>query len=364
MKHHPNSPSKFPAWNECACYDGEIVDADEDNDANAGTRQHEAHAKIIAGVHDWQAGLSSREQSNAEWVAETITETARSRGYGPHEIKCEQMLTYVDDDFNTVYFGTCDAVYGPAIDDAKYGLMRDYFPQFCAYSLAKMQADGSKRVLFDVVYGMLRKVKNYVIDFETAKMVVDSVLAKRNDPDRKPTPCQWCSMCANKANCSAFLGRGLAVIPAAQQNLPIENLASLPEALRLGVMRYVLSTYIEPWGDILKKATVEPVGYHKSQRIGRAYISDTVKAVSVLKESGVSDDYINQALSISMTAIVDAFRKQYPSAEEKEAKQEIESRLAKAGCVARGESYTVYTKTKDTELTLRNELTKHNELTK
>ena len=354
MKHHPNSPSKFPAWNECACYDGEIVDADEDNDANAGTRQHEAHAKIIAGVHDWRAGLSTREQENAEWVAKTMIELAMSRGYGAHELRCEQRLTYVDGDFNEVYFGTCDLLYGPAIDDAKYGLMRDYFPQFCGYALAKMQADGSKRVLFDAIYGMLRRVKHYVLDFETAKMVVESVLAKRNDPGRKPTPCQWCSMCANKAHCSAFLGRGLAIVPAEDPVIALGNLAALPMPVKLGVMRYVISRYIKPWQEVLDSAEVDPVGYTKSTRKGRPFISDVSKAVAVLKEANVADDFIKEALTTSLSSLTEAFRKQYPSATDKQAKETVEALLAKAGCVGRGASYDVYTQKKDIELILRN----------
>lgn len=364
MSHHPFSPSKFPAWEECPCFEGELIeDDDEESNANRGTAQHKAQAMLLTGKPDgWDSGLSSRERANVEWCLNQIVINAAQAGYGAHEIKVEQKLVYFNDSFEPEYFGTCDAEFGPFIEDSKFGLERNYFSQLCGYALAKMQRDGLNKVRCFVAYGMLRRVKHYVIDRETAETVVKRIIASRKDTQRQPKACQYCSWCANKLNCSQFLGKAAMVVPTDNESFDLGHIGGFPEPVKVGVMRYLLKTYIEKWTQAVEDSPCDPVGFKKSVRQGRQYVSDTAKAVRVMLDAGVDRRLVEQALTTTNGKMIDAFQKQYPKCTEDQAKQEVESLLAKAGCLERGESYTVLTKEKNCEDLLRQAIEQHKKL--
>ena len=359
QQHHKYSPSKFPAWMECACFDGEVIDADDDSHAaNQGTAQHDAHAKRIIGDQSWDVGLSAAQRSNVEYVSDRVIEIAAMNGYGPNEIKLENRVTLVDDDFNVRYFGTDDFEIGPIMGDAKYGLERDYFAQFCGYALAKMQQIAVNRIRFFVVYGMLRRVKWYVIDKETAQRVVDAVFVRILDPHKKPTPCQYCSMCADKLNCRAYGAKVDAIVPAGAESFDMGALAALPEAVRIGAQRYILKTYVEPWAKAVEASSVEPIGFKKSKRDGKLFIKDTTQAIEALRKAGVPLKFLQESLTTTTSKLIAAFRQHYSTATEEQAEKEVMRLLQEANCLGRGESFTVTTKQKDCEAIIRNEIAK------
>lgn len=261
MDHHPLSPSKFPAWLECPCYDGMADDGDDKSDANMGRLQHEAQAKMLSGdSFGWRDGLTLQQQDNVEWCVKANVRIAQQHGHLPDAIRVEQKLSLLDDDFNEVYFGTGDVEIGrDVMTDSKFGLERDYFAQFCGYALAKMQKDSVDRIMFCAIYGQIRKIKPMVIARDVAQSVVETVLAKRNNPDRRPSPCQWCGLCANKLSCSAFLNRGAIALSGAPKSLSIDVLSGLPEPLRIGAMRFILDEYVKPWTDAIAESNVQPV---------------------------------------------------------------------------------------------------------
>ena len=336
------------------------MDADDaEHNANIGTLQHEAHVKRIQGDHSWESGLTAAQRDNVVWVSDRILEVATMNGYGPNEITMENRVTCLNEDFSVRYFGTDDVEIGPIImGDAKYGLERDYFAQFCGYALPKMQSNGATKIRFFVVYGMLRRVKWYVIDIETAKRVVDAVFVRVLDPNKKPTPCQYCSMCAEKLTCKAYNGEVCAIVPSASSELDIGNLAALPENVRLGVQRYILKTFIEPWTEAVKASKVVPIGFKQRTQQGRVYVKDTAKAVETLVNAGVPMKFLQESLTTSTSKLIDAFRKQYQSATTDEATAAVMKLLADAKCLDRGESITVTTQQKDCEAILRNEIAK------
>lgn len=359
MEHHKYSPSKFPAWMECACFTGETIDEDDDSHAaNKGTLQHEAHAKRIIGDHQWDVGLDAAQRRNVEYVSDRVLEIAMMNGYGPNEIRLENRVTLVDDDFNVRYFGTDDFEIGPIMGDAKYGLERDYFAQLCGYALAKMKKTGTSKVRYFVVYGMLRRVKWYVIDQETAQRVVDAVFVRILDPNKKPTPCQYCSMCNNKLNCRAYNSKVEALLPVGSAKLDLGDLAALPEAVRIGAQRYILKTYIEPWAEAVEASDVEPVGFKRSKKEGRVIVKDIAQAIDALAKAGVPIKFLQEALTTSTSKLIAAFRQHYQSASYEDAEKEVMDLLSKANCLVRGESYTVTTKQKDCEAIIRNEIAK------
>ena len=322
MNHHPLSPSKYPAWDECPDFEGEIIDADDESaDANIGTRQHEAQAKLIMGQTDgWSEGLNSQQKANVEWSYNQIVQQATQAGYGAHEIKAEQRLTYFNDSFEVEYFGTGDIEFGPFLGDSKFGLERNYFAQFCGYARAKMQRDNIAKVRTFVVYGFLRRVKHYIINRETADAVVTRIIAARNDPQRKPKACQYCSWCAKKLNCSQFLGKVAMVVPTAQESFDLGSIDSLPGPIKVGIMRYLLKTYVEKWTKAVEESAFCPIGFKKSTRSGRPYISDVKKAMQVMLDAGVEKSLIQDALTTTSGKLTEAFMKQYPNCAEDKAK--------------------------------------------
>lgn len=84
--HHALSPSKFPAWEQCPCFEaGPTGEA-----AEHGAKLHEHLARHLHGKPDPFDGLAPEDRESLEWAAEQIRELCEGAASGG----IEQRLTY------------------------------------------------------------------------------------------------------------------------------------------------------------------------------------------------------------------------------------------------------------------------------
>lgn len=351
--HHPLSPSKFPAWSECPAFDGQQDDHRAEIEANSdrarGTAKHAALAGMFLGQPHPFAGLSAEEIEDVKWTAEAIITGANAAGYHVSDFRVEQRLTLIDPNgFEPLYFGTADVEYGPYIEDAKFGEIKNYFPQMAGYALAKMERDGLDTVFARIRYGWRRKTVEHTITRQTAERVVYGILRKRLNPKRRPVACEYCGICQHAATCTAINTEVDENILAQRSDWNVRlPTASLREAgadpVLMGAMRWLWKTYIEPWGEAVERQTNfmasfgnVPLGFKKQDEKGRFSITAPKEAVEILAGAGVPRDLILAQATFTMSGLVKAYREAHSVSEEK-AQGLIEKLLTERGAAARGE---------------------------
>jgi len=369
-EHHPEGPSNFPMWDECPCYDGEKDPDDADIEALAkdeasakgrGTAQHKALAKAITGIANAFEGLDEREEAEVRWVAEETVSGAALVGYQASEIRVEQRVTMFNPDFSVLFFGTADIDYGPYIDDAKFGEVRNYFPQMCGYALAKMDRDGFDRVYVRIRYGRWRKTVYHIIDRDVAERVVYSILSKRKSPDRQPKACQYCNWCRHIATCSAVNANvNVLLTKRADWGMKLPTMSTTeagPDPVTIGAMKWLWKTYIESWGSavdyqasIMADCGNVPLGFRKQNEKGRLEMNE--KAFDALLAGGLPLSALKEASSFSMKALSKAYVAALGGSEASAAKK-IEDVLVMAGAAKRGDAGFKLIRNKDAEDEIR-----------
>ena len=354
--HHENGPSTFPMRAECIRYqappeDPEDLDAMEGEDADPsakarGTAKHKAVAQLLAGDLTQRQhaldGLSEREVAEVQYVVEKAIQIIEENGYALSDVRVEMRVTLMDDAFATIYFGTGDADVGPIDFEWKFGLSRNYFPQLAALALPKMVARGESRRIAYVVYGQLERVERFVITKDTAETIVYGILARRVAGDGRPTPCQYCGWCANRATCSALVATPVALVDRREDwalKLPSPHVSALRDPAWLGAARFIWKNYLAPWGGAVEFAcsmsVVPPVGYNQRPEKGRTTVGDARKAFAALREE-VGEDVLWANTSITLGSLVKAHAACSGQSEAK-AKAAIVTRLVEAGALSVGE---------------------------
>ncbi len=334
--HHPLGPSNFPMWAECAAYDSmpdvdeEDIGIEDDTPKGRGRVKHHAAAMLLAGDLDMRQraldGLSDAERAEVQFCVERVLAIVEEHGYTREDIRVEQRVTMFEGDgFKTLYFGTGDAEAGPLAFDFKFGEARNYFPQMAGYDLPRMIAREEKRRLDFVIYGRLKRVERYVIDRQTAEVVVYGILTRRTV--RKPTPCQYCGWCANRATCSALVAAPIELANARHDwtlKLPTPHVSQIHDPVWMGAARLLWKKYIEPWGKAVDFASssmagfgnVVPLGYKKIPVAGSAEITDTKKALELLARE-IPEEALWPTVSITFGALVKAVQESRSMSEDK-----------------------------------------------
>lgn len=89
--------------------------------------------------------------------------------------------------------------------DLKSGQIRNYREQMAAYALGNMNAYFVPKWTCVLLFADQKAEIVFEFTFEEAKAIVDEVLADFNDPDKVPTPCDYCCWCAKKNTCTALV---------------------------------------------------------------------------------------------------------------------------------------------------------------
>lgn len=390
LDHHPLGPSNWPMWAVCPRYDGqhddidaaeaEILDAetgepekkeeatpDKKDAKGRGQLCHAALASIFTDDQATQdaafAPLTQREEEQVRWVAEQCINIATLHGYQRHEIKVEQRLTMPKgDSFEDLYFGTGDIVIGPSIVcDAKFGDMRDYFPQMVGYLLALMERHGATKGHAYVLFGRSKRTVHYNATRETCETVGYAILRKRMDPNTPPTLCAYCGWCRHRATCSAVVGQVGAVVDRREDwtlKLPSLHVSKLGnDPVMAGVARWIWAAYLKPWGEgveFITKGMVErgvvPLGFQKQAGRGKGKVGDVMAAIRAVEALGVPRETILEHMEPSVSALGRAYAAVHGCAEETGAKK---VKAALGDIYREGEAYPKLVRAKDGEQTLR-----------
>jgi len=316
--HHALSPSKLPAWALCACYE---PSTEERHDANEGTRQHAALAALLAGGETPPpAELSADALGAVQWAASYVRTLAAG-----DPVQSEVRLTYSAPDGwaakgeSAVYFGTADGLilHGNTADTIEYksgDRQHDYKPQVGAYALALMSTRARVKVVrAHILYGRTRQTDCYSFTREEAGSIVFPIIEARQNPDRTPTPCEYCGLCGSRLTCPALTGRALAVaevrdwreeLPAMRDPAAISDPGIMARAL-------TLAKFIETWADAVRSRATELArsgamlpGFRLQERKGSREVTDLDAAFT---RTGLTPGQFVSACKVSLPKLGDAF---------------------------------------------------------
>tara|TARA_R110002050_G_scaffold191532_6_gene326329 strand:- start:935 stop:2131 length:1197 start_codon:yes stop_codon:yes gene_type:complete len=375
--HHPRGPSSWPMLDACPRYTPEpdkIEPDDADIEAEAeefgadakgrGSAQHAALAKCLTTQPDPFAGLADKETEQVQWAAEKAIETVEAMGYSADDIRVEQRVTMMGEDFRPLYFGTADILFGPAgVIDAKFGDMRDYWPQLVGYGLPLMIETGVRKTHGFALFARLRRVRTYVTDFETAESYAYRLLARADDPRSAPKANPYCGWCANKLTCEAFT-KPIVTLIEQREDWPLKldqaHASQIGmDPVQAGLARWLWKSYVEPWGKaveyqnkMLTEGGATPLGFRRQPQQGSWKVTDTVKALEALRKVGLPLERVLAEVSPSMTGLVKAWRAEFGGSEAK-AKDAVLHVLKEAQATAQGDGITKLLKLPDGEEQIR-----------
>jgi hypothetical protein len=83
--------------------------------------------------------------------------------------------------------------------DLKSGQVRDYYAQMAAYAYGNMERDFAPEWTCHLLFCDQKKVVTHKFTYEQAKLVVENILEAVADPEKKPTPCEYCNWCMSCA---------------------------------------------------------------------------------------------------------------------------------------------------------------------
>lgn len=336
IAHHPTlSPSSLPAIDKCACY---VSDPTPSEAAEKGTDEHELLANALRGNYEWDDNARPEVREKIEWAVEQI----KMRADGPLVI--EKRLTLLSENFETLTYGTLDAysrcreIGRIALFDYKSGEIRDYNAQLVAYALMLMQTAGQTECHVFILFGRYKKVVEFVITREDAQQRIAALIARRRDPNRQPTPCDYCQWCANRLTCPPLNQAALAV-NAGREDWKLETYhaseitspAQMAKALRIARM---LKGWIDAVEFHAKKMGNLP-GFVLKDRNGKRFVKSLTDA---FQRSGLTQEQFLECCDVSVTAL----EEEYAKANQMKlapAKRELATKIGDA--IGRGKSFKI-----------------------
>lgn len=187
-------PSNLPALKECPCFEPGPSDF-----AEAGTDRHQALRAHFDGNDGLLDLLPAEDAEGVLWAAEYIRTRAP---LSDHPLRFEHPLTLILDDFSEIS-GTPDVTCHLDLFDLKWR-RRDYTAQLACYVLMRLQELGiSATIHVHILYGAFQQAEVLNLNAESARAIVQPIIERARDPNRQPSPCSYCSWCANQLTCAA-----------------------------------------------------------------------------------------------------------------------------------------------------------------
>ena len=296
------TPSSAPKLAECAVFVGA-------SGASAAAERGTALDKAIRLAMDGDTApidqLTGDDLTAANWGIDTL----RRLSGGEHVETREEYLAMAVPGLSKL--GTADAICKRAmwVVDIKTGQVRNYRQQLAAYALACMEDHFAESWTAHVVYVDQQLVRSYDFTRAEAEATTQAWISAATSPLARPTPCEYCSWCANKETCSALVFQSKAALADVHSvngdSLTIirDRILADPQQLSDFAKRYKFfeKEMAEPLIDALKDrlaAGEEIPGWKVSTSAGREY----VEAEAIAKASAnVSKDTLILALGGKMT---------------------------------------------------------------
>jgi hypothetical protein len=175
--------------------------------------------------------------------------------------------------------GTADAVCPDMlwVADIKTGAMRDYRNQLAAYSLACMDKYNKTFWTAHVLYVDHMTERTYTFTYDTAKQIVDGLIAKATAKDAQPTPCEFCSWCRHFNGCSAIVKQAeeaVALVTSANGN-SVEKIKA-----EITADKNTFAAFLKQW-KLVEKEIAEPLFAELKERLGNGEDFDGWKLSSI-----------------------------------------------------------------------------------
>ena len=371
--HHATlSPSSFPALMECACFKS----GSDDSYSGSGTIIHDYLADLVLLGQECEVP-SGIEPDHAECCRETAAKALEfcsdqiPRDVSETGLLVEQRLQLFDDSGKEITHGTADVLIhfnhqvsssradgGVLVMDWKsdFGFnyeTADYLEQTATYALMAMRKYGVRKALCVEAFVMPKRLKTYWLNYNEAAAIVECVIARRLDPERKPQPCNYCKWCADLLFCPA-VNRRLAVIKELFPDLRSDSELSMVKILSPGTItdekemsialtfaRAILHRYAERCEKIVERINDAALlmsesktlpGYIREVTPGRKVVTDLNRALEL---SGLTPEQFIPALTASLPKLADAYAaangmKKAP------ARKDLEGRIT--SCITVGEA--------------------------
>lgn len=242
--------SALPKLAACPCY--VPAGADAGPAAQRGTLLDTAYRAAIAGNPSLAASLEAPEDRAAvQWaVSETL---ALAEG---HKVETREEWLRMHTP-GIAHVGTADALceLGGWVADLKTGQMRGYYEQMAAYAYACMDRFFALEWTCHVLYCDQRQRASYRFTFDDAKHTVEQVVRTATNPERKPTPCDYCGWCGAADRCEARVN---AVTDATAIVMVPENESISTIKARIMASPERMGNFLAAW-KIAEKEIAEPV---------------------------------------------------------------------------------------------------------
>lgn len=182
----------------CACFESAPGSSPA---AQRGVNMDGAFRGVLMGNLKAINSLEPAEKAAVEWAVEQVVMMSAGMNIVADEEKLKVSTPGI------THIGTEDARV-PAMNlsfDLKSGQMRNYLEQMAAYALGNMEAGFTDKWTCVLLFCDQRTAIRHDFTFVEAKAIVDEVIKGYTDPNKQPTPCDYCGWCKIKNTCVALV---------------------------------------------------------------------------------------------------------------------------------------------------------------
>jgi hypothetical protein len=274
--------------------------------------------------------LDTADRQDCEFIVKAAMDLIETNCPGA-PIDVEKRVELLDSDLNVVSFGTADITTHSSdlavVLDWKSALDFDvdghnYREQLACYALCVMSDQNLPRALCIEAYIKPAKLYPYFITREESEAIVESIIHRQADPDRKPQPCQYCKWCADMLTCPAVNSRmalvaeSFATLPAIPAKLLApETITDPAEMGRCLIFATVtMSQYIKRLAQVADAIEAAAMGmsdsgtaipnFKRIEKEGNKKIRDPQKAFDAV---GLPAEDFYKAVSVSLPKLAEAY---------------------------------------------------------
>lgn len=192
--------SLLPKLDACPCFESA---GGQSPAAGRGVKIDAVQRKLLAGDKDAIKDLTEQKDIDAAlWGVEELLRLAGGAKVETDESKLKVITP------GMTHEGTEDARASSICTswDFKTGQIYDYEGQAAAYSYGNMEREFADEWTFHILYTDQQIVVTHHFNHAEAKAIVERILAKANDPQKKPESCRYCGWCAKSSTCVEVVG--------------------------------------------------------------------------------------------------------------------------------------------------------------
>jgi hypothetical protein len=192
-------PSNLPKLAVCPCYESNPVAGPA---AERGTLLDTAFRAELLGLEERFVianKLTADEIAAVGWAVSMVRAMSGRERVLAREDDCRVYVLNLS--------GTADAIVPARLMhfDLKTGARRNYREQMAAYALGLMWAHFVSEWTAHLLFCDQREIVTFKFTYDEAHAIVDAVVRSFFDPNKQPSPCEYCGWCAKADTCPARL---------------------------------------------------------------------------------------------------------------------------------------------------------------